>query len=687
MSPVRVVWRRTLGMARTAYATSFAVAGFLSASAVVLSFNLTAAEGGRLPLAAIWAISVSPALPILAAALAMDVWSGERQSGRLQALLTAPVRERDLVLGKFFGVWTVLEIALLTSLAASLTALWALAPQALLGVRLVGFLPGFFILSLQGALWCAVASTASALTRHGAIAAIASSAVTFALPRCLWAALMAWSPEGRPAFGEMPLDAHVLDFASGVVSSGVALGYLVLTAVALFVASKAVSAARLIGKGALGLRFSTVAACILSLVFGALAVLLIARLDRTVDLPVVGGREFSPRTRQILAEADGSVRITAYVPRNAPEFRPVAHSLRQFRRAAESVGGVRIELSFVDPRWDIGQSERLVRAGVTGYGLVFEKGRRLVSSPLADGYGERLCASVIQRLTAPPQRRSVYWSVGHGEIAFDDYGPFGMSDIARDLSREGYRNYRLDFAAGVSIPGDCALIVVAGAKSDFSRAELDRLDAYLKQGGRLLALMNDAEQGGVVPLLPSWGARPLGVPLRGAQTLSGSDVVVSEFSGHAVAAMLKGSRIVLERPVTFSPSAVVGSGTGADSIGFSSVAKVGDQTVVAALERGMGTGRDLAIRPTRIVIAGDASFALNGSLSTRANSNRDFFLNCVAYLAGADSSNASGAEVDILVLGLDRGGRIRLLAHLAAGFPLVVFLLLVSVTFARRRKS
>lgn len=151
--------------------------------------------------------------------------------------------------------------------------------------------------------------------------------------------------------------------------------------------------------------------------------------------------------------------------------------------------------------------------------------------------------------------------------------------------------------------------------------------------------------------------------------------------------MLKGSRIVLERPVTFSPSAVVGSGTGADSIGFSSVAKVGDQTVVAALERGMGTGRDLAIRPTRIVIAGDASFALNGSLSTRANSNRDFFLNCVAYLAGADSSNASGAEVDILVLGLDRGGRIRLLAHLAAGFPLVVFLLLVSVTFARRRKS
>lgn len=108
-----------------------------------LLFQSHGGRGGRLPLAAIWAISVSPALPILAAALAMDVWSGERQSGRLQALLTAPVRERDLVLGKFFGVWSVLEIALLTSLAASLTALWALAPQALLGVRLVGFCRAF----------------------------------------------------------------------------------------------------------------------------------------------------------------------------------------------------------------------------------------------------------------------------------------------------------------------------------------------------------------------------------------------------------------------------------------------------------------------------------------------------------------------------------------------------------------
>jgi len=687
MSPVRVTLKRTIGLARDQYATAAALAGFLAVSAALFAYNLNSAEGGRLSLAAVWSVSVSSALPVLAAVLAMDVWSGERQSGRLLTLLSAPVRERDLVVGKFMGVWILLEAVMAVSLFATLGELGLVAPAALSGVRLAGFVPGFVLLSLQGALWCAVSVAMSALFRHGAVAALASVGLTFALPRGGWAALMAWASAGRPAFGEMPLDTHALDFASGVISSGVALSYLILTVMALFVTTKAVLASRLVGRGAAGLRLSTWTAVVLALVFSALAVLTSLRLDSTVDLPLGGGREFSPRTRSILAESTGEVRVTAYLPRNDSEFRPVGHFLRLLKREAESAGGVRISLCFVDPQWDFGPAERLVRAGVSEHSLVFEKGRRMVALPLREGYGERLCASTVQRLTAPPRRRSVCWTDGHGECTYDGYGPFGMSDIARDLSREGYSNGRIDLAGGTRIPSDCALVVVAGAKKEFSRVELDCLDAYLRQGGRLLTLMNEAGQGGVASLLPAWGLRPSAAPLTGAKTLSGSDVVVSDFSEHAVTAALRGSRVVLERPVTFAPSAVVGSGVGADSVSFTSLAKVGDQTVAAAVERGVGTGSDLAIRPTRIVAVGDASFVLNGSLAARANSNRDFFMNCVAYLAGADSANASSTEVDVLVTGLDRAGWVRLLVHQAAAFPLAMLLLLATVTYARRRRT
>lgn len=58
--------------------------------------------------------------------------------------------------------------------------------------------------------------------------------------------------------------------------------------------------------------------------------------------------------------------------------------------------------------------------------------------------------------------------------------------MARELVRNGYRNEAIDLSADRAIPADCALIAIAGAREPFSRAELDRLDAYLRGGGRIL---------------------------------------------------------------------------------------------------------------------------------------------------------------------------------------------------------
>lgn len=99
MSAMTITWRRTIGMARGFYSTALAIGGFLAASAVLFAFNLESAEGGRMLISSIWAVSVSPVLPVLAAFLAMDVWSSERSSGRIEILLSTPVSEWDYVLG------------------------------------------------------------------------------------------------------------------------------------------------------------------------------------------------------------------------------------------------------------------------------------------------------------------------------------------------------------------------------------------------------------------------------------------------------------------------------------------------------------------------------------------------------------------------------------------------------------
>ena len=638
-------------------------------------------------MSAVWALSVSPVLPALAAFLAMDAWSDERHSGRIDMLLTVAVRERDYVIGKFLGVWAITMVAVVLFALSSVVCLWCFAPSAFAGSGLVGFLPALLALAVQSALWCAASVALSAMCRHAAAAAFASVVLTIALPRGIWAGLMAWSSEGRPAFGEMPLDAFVVDVASGLVPVGTCVAYLVLAASLIFVAAKVVASLRLVGRGAMSLRASTWFAVLLALVFAVLAVRLALRFDTTVDLSSGGAPSaFSPRTRSILSESSGDIVATCFLPRSDARFREAARMLRSLKRASEENGGARFSIRFVDPRWDLGIAERLVRRGVAVESLVFEKGRRIVVLPFADGIGERVCAATVRRLTSRPPRRSIYWTIGHGESGFDAYDAFGMSDIARDLSREGYVHAPIDLASVRQIPGDCALILVAGARDDLSRAELGMLDSYLRGGGRLLVLTSAARDGGLSSLLSAWGIRPVAPqPVVGAKTLSGTDVIVSGFADHAISAALKGSRVVMERPVSFVPSAAAAvSADGADRIEFSPIARVGATALAAAVERGAGAGSDLAIRPTRIVAVGDAGFVLNGQLEARANANRDFFLNCVAYLAGTDAPGSGGVEAGVLHAGMDRTARIRHALVSSVALPGVIFLLLVAATMHRR---
>ena len=73
MSAVRITAFRTIGRARNVLSTAFAVAGFLSVSALFFAYRLEAAEGSGLSASVLWASSVALVLPALVALLAMDV--------------------------------------------------------------------------------------------------------------------------------------------------------------------------------------------------------------------------------------------------------------------------------------------------------------------------------------------------------------------------------------------------------------------------------------------------------------------------------------------------------------------------------------------------------------------------------------------------------------------------------------
>ena len=169
----------------------------------------------------------------------MRLLSEERRTGTLEMLLTAPVTEAQVVLGKYLGallfyvfLWlpTLVYVALL---AKSLPLDWGPIGAAYLGILGIG------------ALFLAIGVFASAVTRNQMVAAVFSFALTFLCFLPAFLEILVNDPKVRDAVGYLNLYQHMDDFSKGIVDTRRLVYYVSVTAFFLFLASRAVDA----GKG------------------------------------------------------------------------------------------------------------------------------------------------------------------------------------------------------------------------------------------------------------------------------------------------------------------------------------------------------------------------------------------------------------------------------------------------------
>ena len=106
--------------------------------------------------------------------------------------------------------------------------------------------------------------------------------------------------------------------------------------------------------------------------------------------------------------------------------------------------------------------------------------------------------------------------------------------------------------------------------------------------------------------------------------------------------------------------------------------------LAAAVERGIGQRKDIALKPTRIVVVGDASFVVDGALVSRANANRDLFRNALAWLAGLDAATAPAKPADVLATGMDRAAGVRFTVISALVLPLLLTIVGAFISLYRR---
>ncbi len=738
MKTVRIMFWRTLKRLAGSFTTAVVVVGFLSLASALFLKYLYEGEGGTVPVASLWALGAAQILPVLGALLSMRIWSDERSSGGIELLLSAPVFERDLICGTFLGVWVLNVIVMLIYLAVPVFILPSCAPALANSISLINFVPSVFILALQAMLWCAIGIFSSTCFRHSAVSAFVSLLLMFALPRGMFHAALAWFPALRSKLGAIPFETHIINVSTGLISTGTLVFYAVLTCCALFAATKAIALLRMNGRGCTALRFSTIFVIFLSFVFSCLVISCAMRLNVSLEIPLNSQfASLSNRTRSILSEMQGNVRATCFLPRKAPEFRMVSRLMGSFEATAKSVAGVNFKVSYVDPRWDLGPASRLA-GNVPEGSILFERGHRRAVVPVktlfadvpAQGndvvpitssgsfVGESVCASALLRLNLSAARETVYWTVGHGEASFESYDKtYGMSDIARDMYRDGYKLKTFSLAENSTIPGDCAVLVIAGAREPFSRVELSRLDRYLHNGGRILVLTSPSPNAGMGSLLATMGLRVMPFVAVSPRTQNGLDIVATDFADHLITHQLRGSSVIFSNANILKPSQSLATeiksareklNFGADKTIFTALVKsdknswgesdvtirpwtfdtatepTGPLVLAASLERGGAASSDIAIRPMRLVVIGDSSFVMNGALKSRANANRDFFMNCMAWLSGLDASTAPGVAANVVVTGMARN-EWSMFAVKAIGIPSGFVLLAAFIVLLRRR--
>jgi ABC-2 type transport system permease protein len=108
-------------------------------------------------------------------AISMRLWAEEKKMGTVELLLTMPMREWEVVLGKFLAAFAFLGIALVFSLTIPLSLAYLGKPD--LGVIVGSYVGALFL----GSAYLAIGLYISSLTENQVVAFIISLAVIFVL--------------------------------------------------------------------------------------------------------------------------------------------------------------------------------------------------------------------------------------------------------------------------------------------------------------------------------------------------------------------------------------------------------------------------------------------------------------------------------------------------------------------------
>ncbi|HEV3032353.1 MAG TPA: ABC transporter permease subunit [Polyangia bacterium] len=170
-------------------------------------------------------------------AITMRLLADEKSTGTLELLSTMPVRDWEVVLGKFLAA-----LALLGT-AVGLTLVFAISVRSLGPLDRGPAIGGYLGLVLMGGAFVAIGVMCSAFTRNSIVAFIASFGISFAL--YLFGKLTQFVPEAlQPVISFLSIDGHFENIGRGVIDTRDVIYYLSIIGTCLLLATTSLESRR-----------------------------------------------------------------------------------------------------------------------------------------------------------------------------------------------------------------------------------------------------------------------------------------------------------------------------------------------------------------------------------------------------------------------------------------------------------
>ncbi len=181
--------------------------------------------------------NISMVMLLMLPLLTMKLLADEKKSGTMELLLTYPVRDAEVVLGKFLACLTVFAAMLLSTISYPILLINLGEPEVL------PMITGYVGLFLLGAAFISLGIFTSSLTENQIIAGSLSIGILF----CFW--LMSYStaflsPDVGQIISYLAINEHLESLAKGVVDTEDIIYFLIFTVLFLFLTLRSLESKR-----------------------------------------------------------------------------------------------------------------------------------------------------------------------------------------------------------------------------------------------------------------------------------------------------------------------------------------------------------------------------------------------------------------------------------------------------------